>query len=147
MYTNMYIVYVYTILHIHMYMYIVHRFGVCIQLKYSYLCLPVLVQSSDASLFMPHELDKLVQIMQAIGSVRELRDNNMKFRTFICLSMSRGLLCKWLQTLPGLRGLCCLYLTHYSCLCCLYLTHYSCLCCLYLTHCTIAVCTVCAVCT
>ena len=63
---------------------------------------------SDASLFLPHELDKLVQIMQAIGSVRTLRDHNTKFRTFVCLSLSRGLLCKWLQMLPQLNGQYCI---------------------------------------
>ena len=79
---------------------------ICRWLRFYQLVYFCAVQSSDASLFTPYELEKLVQIMQAIGSVRALRDNNMKFRTFICLAMSRGLLCKWLQTLPELRGLC-----------------------------------------
>ena len=29
-----------------------------------------------------------------------MRDNNIKFRTFICLSMSKGLLTAWLEALP-----------------------------------------------
>jgi len=45
------------------------------------------------------------QILQPIGSLKSLKDNNMKFRTFVCLAMSKGMLCDWLEALPKQKGI------------------------------------------
>ncbi len=33
-----------------------------------------------------------------------MKDNNIKFRTFVCLAMSRGMLTGWLEALPKQTG-------------------------------------------
>jgi len=45
------------------------------------------------------------QILQPIGYLKSLKDNNMKFRTFVCLAMSKGMLCDWLEALPKQKGI------------------------------------------
>lgn len=45
------------------------------------------------------------QILQPINSLKSLQDKNMKFRTFICLALSRGSLTTWLEGLLKQRGI------------------------------------------
>ncbi len=41
------------------------------------------------------------QVFQPIAALKaQLRDNNVKFRTFLCLAMSKGMLTGWLEALP-----------------------------------------------
>lgn len=56
-------------------------------------------QSNPSSPLVYPAFDK--QIFQPINSLKTLmRDNNVKFRTFVCLAMSRGLLAGFLEALP-----------------------------------------------
>lgn len=48
-------------------------------------------------------MDKL--IFQPIHTMRTtMKDNNVKFRTFVCLAMSKGMLTGWLEALPKQRS-------------------------------------------
>ena len=54
--------------------------------------------SSNSSVVFP-AFDR--QIFQPINALKTLmKDNNIRFRTFICLSMSKGMLTAWLEALP-----------------------------------------------
>ena len=58
--------------------------------------------NSNSSLVFP-AFDR--QILQPIGALKTvMRDNNIRFRTFICLSMSKGMFTAWLEALPKQRS-------------------------------------------
>ena len=59
-------------------------------------------QSSYASPLVFPAFDK--QILQPIRAIKSLNNNNIKFRTFICLAMSKGMLSDWLEALPKQKG-------------------------------------------
>ena len=45
-----------------------------------------------------------IQVMRPIKGESRLVTNDMKFRSFICLAISRGIFIQWLSELPTLGG-------------------------------------------
>ena len=76
-----------------------------LKMKIYWFCTPHFLptaQSSYASPLVFPAFDK--QILQPIRAIKTLDNNNIKFRTFICLAMSKGMLSDWLEALPKQKG-------------------------------------------
>ena len=76
-----------------------------LKMKMYWFCTPHFLptaQSSYASPLVFPAFDK--QILQPIRAIKTLDNNNIKFRTFICLAMSKGMLSDWLEALPKQKG-------------------------------------------